>query len=80
MVDTERDGNPISNWEVLDQFSMTLAHNESNYHTYELQPTMLGEDLRVVFLHFKGDVPSEPSRENSYRDLHIWIDVVESEE
>jgi len=42
-----------------------------------LEPTRTGEELRVQYLLYAGEAPETPTRENSYRDLHLWIDVVE---
>ena len=78
-IDVDDDTTSVQRWETLDQFSITLDHGESDQRIHALEPTMVGEDLRVVYLLYKGDVPTEPTRENSYRDLHIWIDVVESD-
>ncbi len=32
---------------------------------YEVTPTMTGEDLRLRFLLYDGEVPEEPTRENA---------------
>lgn len=38
-------------------------------------PTKSGDRLRLEFLLYKGDPPAEPSRENAYRSVHLWVDV-----
>jgi uncharacterized membrane protein len=59
----------------LDRFEATLAHDETLHEEYSVAPTMAGEDLRLSFLLYDEEVPDEPTQENAYRDLHIWIDV-----
>lgn len=65
--------------EELDRFSSPeIANNETWQHTHNIQPTMIGEELRLRYLLYKGDPPRDPTRANAYRDLHLWIDVSES--
>jgi uncharacterized membrane protein len=53
-----------------------LAHNETWHRGYDVQPTYEGERLRLLFLLYKdGEVPAEPSVANSYRELHLWVNV-----
>jgi uncharacterized membrane protein len=59
----------------LDRFSATVDHNATHHERHTLRPTRTGEDLRVQYLLFRDDVPAEPTSENAYRDLHLWIDV-----
>ncbi len=63
----------------LDRFSTTIAHNESWHHEYDLEPTMVGEDQRIVWLLFPdGDVPAEPSMDDTEYFVHLWVDVAAS--
>jgi len=66
--------------ERLDEMSTTLEHNETWHQSHELTPTQTGEDLRIQYLLYRGDPPAEPTRENAYRDLHLWVDVFETED
>lgn len=59
----------------IDRFDATLTHNETHHERHTLRPTMTGEDLRVQYLLYDGEPPAEPTRDNAYRDLHLWIDV-----
>ncbi|WP_222912804.1 DUF1616 domain-containing protein [Natrinema sp. SYSU A 869] len=62
----------------LDRFSTTIAHNESGLQTYDLEPTMTGENQRIVWLLFPdSDVPSEPSMEDTEYSVHLWVTVSE---
>ena len=73
----EADGNEstVVEREEVDRFGTTLAHNESETIEHEVAPTMTGEDLRLTYLLYKGEPPSEPTRDNAYRSVHIWVDV-----
>ena len=59
----------------LDRFEATVGHNATHHERHTLRPTRAGEELRVQYLLYRGDVPDDPTRENAYRDLHLWIDV-----
>ncbi|WP_331234196.1 DUF1616 domain-containing protein [Natronorarus salvus] len=76
-VDGEGNETEVVEREELDRFEESLAHNESVHRTQDVTPTMTGEELRLTFLLYDGEVPEEPTRENAYRDLHLWIDVEE---
>lgn len=82
LQNTETDGNDtrIHDREELDRLQLKLEHDEMVYQEHSLEPTMIGEDLRVAYLLYRDDIPATPTRENAYRDLHLWIDVQEPEE
>lgn len=61
--------------EELQRFNTELRHDETWHGTVELEPTMTGEDLRLAFLLYRGDPPDEPTADDAYRELHLWIDV-----
>jgi uncharacterized membrane protein len=68
--------------EVLEErklatFTPTVESGETWRTTHEVTPTMTGEDLRLVYLVYKGEPPEEPTTENAYRHVHVWIDVTE---
>jgi uncharacterized membrane protein len=41
----------------------------------EITPSTVGESQRLSFLLYRGEPPSDPSVENAYREVHLWIDV-----
>ncbi|EMA58403.1 DUF1616 domain-containing protein [Halorubrum lipolyticum] len=59
----------------LDRFEATVSHNETHHEPHTLRPTRTGENLRVQYLLYDGEVPDEPTEENAYREVHLWIDV-----
>lgn len=77
---TETDGNEtvVTEEQELEQFETTLSHNESFHHDYSLEPTMTGENIRVVWLLFpQGDVPEDPSMDDTEYSTHLWVTVEE---
>jgi uncharacterized membrane protein len=66
--------------EELSQFATgELAHNETWIRRHNVSPTMTGERLRLTYMLYRGDVPAEPTPENAYRELHLWVNVTEAE-
>ncbi|SFR87029.1 Uncharacterized membrane protein [Halomicrobium zhouii] len=61
----------------LDRFGTRLAHNETWHQPYEVTPTMTGTRLRLQFLLYTDEAPANPRVENSYRDLHLWVNVTD---
>lgn len=38
-------------------------------------PEMSGNDLRLTYLLYRGDAPENPTRENAYREVYIWVNA-----
>ncbi|WP_252699667.1 DUF1616 domain-containing protein [Natronosalvus vescus] len=79
----ETDGNEtiVTEQRELTRFHPQLAHNESWHHTHEFEPTIVGEDVRIMWLLFPdGDVPAEPSADDTEYSVHLWVDVLEADE
>ncbi|WP_323191087.1 DUF1616 domain-containing protein [Halostella sp. PRR32] len=56
-----------------------LGHNETWLRTTNVSPTMTGERLRLTYMLYRDGVPDRPTPENAYRELHLWVNVTESE-
>lgn len=65
--------------ERLGKLSSNLEHNETWQESHEITPTLTGDNLRVQYLLYRGEPPAEPTQENAYRSLHLWVDVFETE-
>lgn len=60
----------------LDRFkSPEIGHNDTWNTEIGIRPMIEGESLRVQFLLYRGDVPTDPTGENAYRTLHLWVAV-----
>lgn len=66
----------------IDRFSVTVDHGETTMEERALTGSneVTGEQLRLEFLLFDGPPPDEPTRENAYRQVHLWVDVPENTE
>ncbi|MFD1633353.1 DUF1616 domain-containing protein [Haloplanus ruber] len=61
--------------EPLEQFSSTVPHNKSWHYRHRFTPTMTGERLRLTYMLYRGDLPAEPTTDNAYREVHLWVNV-----
>lgn len=61
----------------LATFTPAIESGETWQTTHEVTPAMTGEELRLVYLVYRGDPPAEPTTENAYRHVHIWVTVTE---
>jgi uncharacterized membrane protein len=59
----------------IDQFSVTVEHGESWQREHTVSPSIYGDHIRLTYLLYKGAPPSTPTVENSYRSVHIWLEV-----
>lgn len=59
----------------VDRFSTSVAAGETERIEYAVTPQQTGERLRLSFLLYRGDVPSNPTPENAYRETHLWVSV-----
>lgn len=62
----------------LATFTPTVAPGQTWRTTHEVTPTMIGDNLRLVYLVYRGDPPAEPTTENAYRYVHVWVNVTAS--
>ena len=58
----------------LDRFQTSLAHNETYLQEHEIRPTIAGDTLRLTFLLYQGDPAANPTVDNAYRHVHLWIE------
>lgn len=59
----------------LSRMRTRVGDNETWQTTYNVTPTMTGENLRLAFLLYKGDPPGNPTVANAYREVHLWVNV-----
>lgn len=65
----------IREQQELRRFETELAHNETWRLQHEVAPEMQGEELRLAYFLYRGDVPTQPSADSAYRELHLWVNV-----
>ena len=59
----------------LKQWDVELTHNETWHLNHTVTPRMTGDRLRLAYLLYAGEPPAEPTVDNAYRELHLWINV-----
>jgi uncharacterized membrane protein len=59
----------------LGSIRVTLEPNETAYRRHTFSPTMVGEDLRLAYILYKGDPPRNPTVDSGYRFVHVWVTV-----
>ena len=74
-VITEGNNTTVQSRTEIDRFSAGVAHNETYHEPRSLTLTETGENVQVKYLLYRGDVPSTPTAETAYRDLHLWMNV-----
>lgn len=62
----------------LNQFSRTLADQQTWQATHIIRPTLEGEDLRIAYLVYRGDAPAQASLDSAYRSVTLWTDVTDT--
>lgn len=61
--------------EQLDQFQVRAGPGTTNRVKREIVPDRTGQRLRLSFLLYRGAPPQQPTRENAYRSVHLWVSV-----
>lgn len=61
--------------ERLQQFNTQLAHNDTWRQSHTVEPTIVGDRLRLTYLLYLGDPPANPTVDNAYREVHLWVNV-----
>lgn len=59
----------------IGRYQTRLADNRTDHRTVQIEPTMTGQRLRVLFMLYRGDAPADPSLETAYRETHLWVNV-----
>lgn len=76
----ENNSSQVLQQERLNTFQTTLSHNETWQRNHTVEPTIVGERLRLAYLLYKGEAPSQPTVENAYREVHLWVNVSDRSE
>jgi len=61
--------------EELERTNLSVDDGETARQQLAVQPTTLGEDLRLNVYVYAGDAPAEASGDSAYRHLYVWVDV-----
>lgn len=76
-VTVENNSTRVREREEVARERITLSDEETWENELNVTPGMTGERLRLSFMLFKGDLPSDPTADAAYRETHLWISVSE---
>jgi uncharacterized membrane protein len=68
------DDKTVSSTELA-RYRAVVPAGETAYVNHTVSPTVVGETLKLQYLVYKGEPPSDPTATNAYRTLFLWIDV-----
>ncbi|GCF15063.1 hypothetical protein Harman_29980 [Haloarcula mannanilytica] len=61
----------------LDTYTNTTDPGETWRQSHTVTPVLEGERLRLTYLLYRDGVPAQPTVDNAYREIHIWVDVLQ---
>ena len=59
----------------INRFQAHVRKNETRRIPQTITPHMSGNNLRLIYLLYEGNPPNHPTKENAYREVHLWINV-----
>ena len=59
----------------LQTFSATLDYGETERIPHRIRPRVDDRRYRLTYLLYTGEPPPDPSMDNAYREVHLWIRV-----
>ena len=67
------DAGVVRQSEELGRYRNTVSQGETWKQSIEFSQEVSGENLRLQYLLYRNDVPATQTQDNSYRNLHIWV-------
>ncbi|EMA53034.1 MULTISPECIES: DUF1616 domain-containing protein [Halococcus] len=61
----------------LDRFTLRAGSNETVRERRTVVPTVAGSNLRLTFMLYRDQPPAQPTTENAYREVHLFVNVTE---
>jgi uncharacterized membrane protein len=72
-LDRTPNGTEVTERAVLSRTETTVADGETGHVQPEVRPAVSGSQRRLSFLVYRGDAPTDPTRENAYRVVHLTL-------
>jgi uncharacterized membrane protein len=69
------DNGTVTEYRELQRFWNRVSPGETWRNPHEVTPTMFGDQLRLVYLVYRGEPPSTPSVANAYRHVSFRVSV-----
>jgi uncharacterized membrane protein len=60
---------------IHDRISFSLSAGETWTREYTYRPRLVGDDVRVAVLLYRGDAPAETNLRTAYREVYFWTTV-----
>lgn len=77
-IRTEDGATTVVERRELDRLSAAgIEHNTTWTRQYDIEPTMTGDRMRVVFMLYRGSAPEDAAIGDAYRDLKLQVNVTE---
>lgn len=77
-VSVENGATTVLEEQELSRFHKSLPHGATWRTTYNVTPTLVGRELKLVFLLYRGTAPFDSTVDNAYLETHLWINVTRS--
>lgn len=61
--------------EALGRTSLSVADGATERWSHEVTPTLQGDQLRLTYMLYKGDVPEDVTTDSAYRHTYVWVNV-----
>jgi len=74
-VQIQNNSTQVVRTERLQNFEQRLEGNETWQHEHTVTPQLTGDQLRLTYLLYRGDPPTNPTTESAHRELQLWINV-----
>ncbi|QLG60390.1 DUF1616 domain-containing protein [Halorarum salinum] len=74
-VEETANGTTVTEEAELTRETRTVAPGETARIEHRPQPPFAGQRLRMQYLLYRGDAPQDPTRENAYRHVQLWVSV-----
>ena len=62
----------------VEEFRVEVGANETVHRRHTVTPGASGEQLRLQYLLYLDEPPADPTAENAYRSVHLWVNVTEA--
>jgi uncharacterized membrane protein len=78
-VNSTGEGITVQQRESLGQLQTgEIAAGEQWRSELALEPSMTGDEQRLLFLLYRGDPPANPTADTAYQRMHLWVNVSDS--
>lgn len=65
----------VTDTQELERYNKRVPAGGTWQVRHSVAPSMTGEDLRLAYLLYRGSAPPDPTVQNAYRHVTLWIDV-----